>query len=167
MVKTLFDDILPLYFKDSELQITYKSFVVSPSPLDVDECKLYNITYSQNIKVNLDVHYKGQINTIQVPLMQLPQVTKIGSFIINGCERVMVFHLKKASGVFFYHNYNESSTSSVNSTCRLITDKNQWFVTLIAKSIYLFIKRDIKLSLVLVLRALDSILEERGALCKY
>jgi len=70
----------------------------------------YNGNYRAQLVIPIEVRNK-KINTIvyhtQFPIITLPLMTTVGTFILNGCERVIVSQIIRSPGVYFERNKNQ------------------------------------------------------------
>jgi DNA-directed RNA polymerase subunit beta len=89
-----------------------------------------------------------------VYLGTIPYMTKRGTFIINGAERVCVSQLHRSPGVFFGQSYHANGTKLYSA--RVIPFKGSWieFATDINSVMYAYIDRKKKLPVTTLLRAI-------------
>ena len=71
------------------------------------ESRAKNITYEAPLRVKAKLANKRteQVNTQEVFLGDFPLMTKNGTFIVNGIERVVVSQLIRSAGVIFTSEY--------------------------------------------------------------
>src|SRR5207237_8586491 len=81
---------------------------VPPKPIvkpkyNEDECRDRDATYSAplNVKARLINKETGEIIEKDIFMGDFPLMTKEGTFIINGAERVVVSQLVRSPGVYF------------------------------------------------------------------
>ncbi|MBI9008898.1 MAG: DNA-directed RNA polymerase subunit beta [Tenericutes bacterium] len=110
----LFEDISPITNFSGSVELYFKDFELEPAKYSVSECKIKDVTYSRPLKVNVQLKNKEVINpeTGEIELADsikeqrifmgdVPMMTPVGTFIINGSERVIVSQIVRSSGVFF------------------------------------------------------------------
>jgi len=110
-LQAVFYDAFPIedIYKKYELQ--FVSYDVGLTRYTIEECRIRNLTYSIPFKVKLRlIEYADaqteerrikEIREDEVYLGELPLMTHVGTFIINGAERVIVTQLHRSPGVFF------------------------------------------------------------------
>jgi DNA-directed RNA polymerase subunit beta len=57
---------------------------------------------------------------------EIPLMTEEGTFIINGCERVVISQIIRSPGVYFRKEFSLSSKKTVNYTATVISNKGLW-----------------------------------------
>ncbi len=75
------------------------------------ECRELDMTYSAplNIRAKLLIKETGEIIEKTIFMGDFPLMTKQGTFIINGSERVVVSQLVRSPGVYYTHDVDPSS----------------------------------------------------------
>ena len=68
----------------------------------IDECKERDATYAAPLKVRVRLYNKenDEINEHEIFMGDLPLMTKTGTFVINGAERVIVSQLVRSPGIY-------------------------------------------------------------------
>lgn len=88
--------------------------------------KKYTTNYSAQLVIPLEVRNK-KLNIIkyhkQFPIINLPLMTTYATFIINGCERVIVSQIIRSPGIYFEKNKNQKKRKSIKR--KLPTDINK------------------------------------------
>lgn len=86
----------------------------------------YNGNYRAQLVIPIEVRNKV-VNTIrytnQFPIITLPLMTTDATFIINGCERVIVSQIIRSPGVYFEKNKNQKARTQFKR--KLSTDINK------------------------------------------
>ena len=69
----------------------------------IDECKERDATYAAPLKVRVRLYNKenDEINEHEIFMGDLPLMTKTGTFVINGAERVIVSQLVRSPGIYY------------------------------------------------------------------
>ena len=74
---------------------------------NVIRAKKYTADYAAQLLIPLEIRNK-KLNIIryhrQFPIVRLPLMTTFATFIINGCERVIVSQIVRSPGVYFEKN---------------------------------------------------------------
>ncbi|XBT18585.1 MAG: hypothetical protein ABNO82_00590 [Candidatus Shikimatogenerans sp. Tder] len=101
---SLLRKIFPIKNKNKTIYIKYIDYFINKPKYNIDECIKNNYTYDIDIKVLLNLYSKKyNINQNKIIyLTKCPYMTKYGSFIFNGSERVIVNQLYRANNIFFY-----------------------------------------------------------------
>lgn len=104
----LFEEISPITdFIGRDLELYFDDYYLDESKFDEVESKAKNTTYEAPLRVKTRLVNKRTNETVsqEVFLGDFPLMTKNGTFIINGNERVVVSQLIRSSGVIFTSDY--------------------------------------------------------------
>jgi len=100
---------------------------------NIIRAKKYTANYSAQLVIPLEVRNK-KLNTIryhnQFPIINLPLMTTYATFIINGCERVIVSQIIRSPGVYFEKNKNYKRQKSIKRNLSTDFNKLKSFVPL-------------------------------------
>ncbi len=100
----LFDEFSPIGdFIGRDLQLAFGEFYFDEPKFNEVESKAKNVTYEASLRVKASlVNKKNEaISTQEIFLGDFPLMTKNGTFIVNGIERVVVSQLIRSAGVIF------------------------------------------------------------------
>lgn len=155
-----FAENFPISDTRNQFVLEFLDYFVDPPRYSIDECIEQGLTYSVPLKARMklyctDPEHEDFETVVQdVYLGAIPYMTKAGSFIINGAERVVVSQLHRSPGVFFGQSYHANGTKLYSS--RIIPFKGSWieFATDINSVMYAYIDRKKKLPLTTLLRAI-------------
>ena len=103
-VRDLFDEVSPVQdFIGRNLELSFEDYYLDEPKFTELESKAKNITYEAPLRVKATLHNKQTNKSVsqEVFLGDLPLMTKRGTFIINGIERVVVSQLIRSAGVIF------------------------------------------------------------------
>ena len=113
-LKELFEDISPITNFNGNVELYFGVFELEPAKYSDQECKIKDVTYARPLKVNVLLKNKdvvdpetGEILSAdsvkeqKIFMGDIPMMTPVGTFIINGSERVIVSQIVRSSGVFF------------------------------------------------------------------
>ena len=93
---------------------------------NVVRAKKYTANYAAQLLIPLEVRNK-KINTVcyhsQFPIINLPLMTTFATFIVNGCERVIVSQVIRSPGIYFEKNKNQKKRQLIKR--KLSTDINK------------------------------------------
>ncbi|MFV4950775.1 DNA-directed RNA polymerase subunit beta [Lactobacillus delbrueckii] len=155
-VKEVFDDILPISDASGRLTLEYVDYKLQEPKYTVDESRKHDATYSAPMHVTLKLtnHETGEIKTQDVFFGDLPLMTKSGSFIVNGAERVIVSQLVRSPGVYYSGEFDKNGRQIFGTT--VILNRGAWleFETDAKNISYVRVDRTRKLPLSVLVRAL-------------
>jgi len=161
-----FKSVFPIVSYTGHAALEYVSYRLSNPQFEVKECQLRGLTYAASLKVlvRLVLYNKESKNKTvknikehEVYMGDIPLMTKNGTFIINGTERVIVSQLHRSPGVFFDHDKGKTHTSGkILFNARIIPYRGSWldFEFDHKDSLYIRIDRRRKLPATILLRAL-------------
>src|SRR6476660_4125881 len=162
-LRELFDEISPIEdFTGKNLKL---EFIVLPehfgSPkYTEDECRDRDTTYSAplTVKARLTNKETGEIIEKDIFMGDFPLMTKEGTFIINGAERVVVSQLVRSPGVYFTAD-TDPTTGRQLFAAKLIPNRGAWleFETSNRDILSVKIDRKRKIPITTLLRAMAAI----------
>ena len=99
----MFEEISPIQDFTGNLVLEFIGYSLGEPKYSVDECKERDATYSVPLRVRVRLINKetGEVKEQEVFMGDFPLMTKNGTFIINGAERVIVSQLVRSPGVYF------------------------------------------------------------------
>jgi DNA-directed RNA polymerase subunit beta len=166
--------IFPIRDFSDRAQLEFVGYELETPKYDVDECQQRGITFAAPLKVTLrlvvwDVDEDTGSRSIRdikeqdVYMGDMPLMTKNGTFIINGTERVIVSQMHRSPGVFFDHDKGKThSSGKYLFAARVIPYRGSWldFEFDAKDHVYVRIDRRRKLPATTLLMALDSAVSE-------
>lgn len=111
----VFNNFFPIEGANGEIIIEYVGYEVGNCKYSEDECFDKNLTYSVPVKAifRLIDRKTGEIKEKDIYIGNFPLMTKRGTFIFNGAERVVVNQIYKSPGVLFSYKNKEYSSKIV------------------------------------------------------
>ena len=103
-LKEVFKEFSPINdYSEKKFQLDFTSFVLSESKFSEEYTKINKLTYDGQLKARVRLLNKGlgTSKEQEIFMADVPLMTKHGTFIINGVERVIVPQLTRSFGVFF------------------------------------------------------------------
>ncbi|MDD4412718.1 MAG: DNA-directed RNA polymerase subunit beta [Patescibacteria group bacterium] len=103
-LRELFEEFSPISdFIGRDLELVFGDYYFDEPKFSETESKAKNITYEASLRVKVTLRNKKMdtANTQEIFLGDFPLITKNGTFIINGIERVIVSQLIRSAGVIF------------------------------------------------------------------
>jgi DNA-directed RNA polymerase subunit beta len=107
----LFDEVSPITdFIGRDLELYFEDYYLDEPKFDEAESKAKNLTYESplRIKTRLTNKRTKESTEQEIFLGDFPLMTKNGTFIINGIERVVVSQLVRSAGVIFTASYGKN-----------------------------------------------------------
>jgi DNA-directed RNA polymerase subunit beta len=166
-LRELFEEISPIEdFTGKNLSL---EFIVPPEPFGKpkyteDECRDRDATYAAPLHVNARLTNKetGEIIEKEIFMGDFPLMTKEGTFIINGAERVVVSQLVRSPGVYFTAD-DDAVTGRRLFAAKLIPGRGAWleFETSNKNLLTVKIDRKRKLPVTTLLRALANLAKDQ------
>ena len=130
----VFREIFPVTDVNGDLELDYVSSELGEPKYSVEECIGRDMTYSAPLKAVLRLvvwekagkkdRRPGDIIEKEVYLGDLPLLTELGTFIINGAERVVVSQLHRSPGVVFEEDIHPNGTKLCKA--RIIPFRGSW-----------------------------------------
>ncbi len=165
---TAFSSVFPVHSFSGNASLEYVSYMLGEPAFDVRECKLRGLTYSAPLRVKvrlivLDKEASGDPKPVKdireqdVFMGEIPLMTDVGTFVINGTERVVVSQLHRSPGVIFEHDRGKThSSGKLLYSARIIPYRGSWLDFEFDPKDCLFVRIDRrrKLPVSILLRAL-------------
>ena len=137
-IRGVFQSVFPISAYNDTAELHFVTYELDNPKFDVDECQQRDITFAAPLKVRLqlrvfDVNEETSSRNLksikeqEVYMGDMPLMTKNGTFVINGTERVVVSQMHRSPGVFFDHDKGKTHSSSMLLyTCRIIPYRGSW-----------------------------------------
>ena len=163
-----FQTVFPIVSYSGNAALEYVSYRLGEPVFDVKECQMRGLTFAApiRVKVRLVIYDKEasgtpkpvkDIREQEVYLGEMPLMTRNGTFVINGTERVIVSQLHRSPGVFFDHDKGKThSSGKLLFSARIIPYRGSWldFEFDPKDAVFARIDRRRKLPVTIILRAL-------------
>jgi DNA-directed RNA polymerase subunit beta len=161
-LERVFKDLFPITDVHENFSLEFKSYTLGDPKYSVAECIERDMTYSAPLKATLQLVIfeeteagKRPKNIIEkeVYLGELPRLTPLGTFVINGAERVIVSQLHRSPGVVFEESTHPNGQRLISA--RIIPFRGSWveFTVDIHDVIYVHIDKKKKFPATALLRA--------------
>ncbi len=169
-MQEVFKSVFPIRDFSDRARLEFVRYELEQPKYDVEECQQRGITFAAPLKVTLrlvvwDVDEETGSRSIRdikeqdVYMGDMPLMTKNGTFIINGTERVIVSQMHRSPGVFFDHDKGKThSSGKYLFAARVIPYRGSWldFEFDAKDHLYVRIDRRRKLPVTTLLLALDG-----------
>ena len=161
-LERVFKDLFPITDVHENFSLEFKSYALGEPKYSVAECIERDMTYSAPLKATLQLIVfetteagKRPKNIIEkeVYLGELPLLTPLGTFVINGAERVIVSQLHRSPGVVFEESTHPNGQRLISA--RIIPFRGSWveFTVDIHDVVYVHIDKKKKFPATALLRA--------------
>lgn len=155
-LREMFEDIMPITDFSDKLSLEFVDYEMKEPKYTVEEARAHDANYSAPIHVTLrlDNQVTGEIKSQEVFFGDFPLMTEMGTFIINGAERVVVSQLVRSPGVYFNEKKEKNGHEGFGTT--VIPNRGAWLeLETDAKNLsYARIDRTRKIPLTVLVRAL-------------
>ncbi|MBI3082492.1 MAG: DNA-directed RNA polymerase subunit beta, partial [Gemmatimonadetes bacterium] len=162
-LERVFREVFPIADVNGNYSLEFVKFAIGEPKYAVEECIERDMTYSAPLKATLrlvvmetlESGVKRPKNIIEkeVYLGELPILTPLGTFVINGAERVVVSQLHRSPGVVFEETVHPNGQRLYSA--RIIPFRGSWveFTVDIHDVIYVHIDKKKKFPATALLRA--------------
>jgi DNA-directed RNA polymerase subunit beta len=158
-LRELFDEISPIKdFTGKVMELQFLDYEFGDPKYSEEECRTKDMTFSKPLYVNVELLIKetGEIQRQRVYMGDYPWMTDLGTFVINGAERVVVSQLVRSPGVYYSIDpdlFNQTGRELF--TAKVIPNRGAWleFETTKADQLYVKVDRKRKIPATTLLRA--------------
>ena len=142
-------------YTGTKLSLTFKGYHFEEPKMSEADARENNVSYDAPLKATVELTNKvtGEVKEQEIYLGDYPWMTKRGTFVINGAERVVVSQLIRSAGVFFTGDQHGSSNLY---GAKVIPGRGAWleFETAANGAVFVKIDRKRKIPVTTLLRAL-------------
>src|ERR671939_878751 len=161
-LERVFKDLFPITDVHENYSLEFVRYSLGEPKYSVEECIERDMTYSAPLKATLQLVVFEEVNGEKRPrniiekevyLGELPLLTPLGTFVINGAERVIVSQLHRSPGVVFEESTHPNGQRLISA--RIIPFRGSWveFTVDIHDVIYVHIDKKKKFPATALLRA--------------
>jgi DNA-directed RNA polymerase subunit beta len=163
-LERVFKEVFPIQDVNGNYSLEFVKYALGEPKYTVEECIERDMTYSAPLKATLQLVIFEEIgetkakrpkNIIEkeVYLGELPILTPLGTFVINGAERVIVSQLHRSPGVVFEETVHPNG--QILFSARIIPFRGSWveFTVDIHDVVYVHIDKKKKFPATALLRA--------------
>lgn len=157
-LREVFDDISPISDFSGHLSLEFVDFTLCEDDVKytIEECKERDATYAAPLKVRVRLYNKDndEINEHEIFMGDLPLMTKTGTFVINGAERVIVSQLVRSPGIYYGIAHDKLGKELYSAT--VIPNRGAWleYETDSNDVFYVRVDRTRKVPITVLIRAL-------------
>src|SRR5205085_956663 len=164
-LERVFKDVFPIQDVNGNYSLEFVKYGLGEPKYSVEECIERDMTYSVPLKATLQLVVMEEVGEVtktkrpkniiekEVYLGELPILTPLGTFVINGAERVIVSQLHRSPGVVFEESIHPNGQRLFSA--RIIPFRGSWveFTIDIHDVIYVHIDKKKKFPATALLRA--------------
>jgi len=170
-LQSAFTSVFPISSHSGNARLEFVSYALGEPPFDVVECQQRGLTFASPLraKVRLTIMDREatkptvkEVKEQEVYMGEIPLMTRNGSFVVNGTERVIVSQLHRSPGVFFEHDRGKThSSGKLLFSARVIPYRGSWldFEFDPKDFLYFRVDRRRKMPVTILLKALGYNLE--------
>ncbi len=162
-LQKIFAEIFPIFDVKEMYSLEYEGYTLGVPKYSLEECQKRGMTHAAPLKATLSLNiFEGEGEekkfvekiTNDVYIGDLPLITRNGTFIINGAERVIVSQLHRSPGVSFDEETHTNGKRLLKA--RVIPYRGSWveFLVDVNESLYINIDRRRKIPATILLRAI-------------
>ncbi len=162
-LQKIFSEVFPITDIKEQYSLEFEGYSLGVPKYSLVECQKRGMTYAAPLKATLSLNiFAGEGDdrkfvekiTNDVYIGDLPLITKNGTFIINGAERVIVSQLHRSPGVSFDEETHPNGKRLLKA--RVIPYRGSWveFLVDVNEAMYINIDRRRKIPATILLRAL-------------
>jgi DNA-directed RNA polymerase subunit beta len=170
-LQSAFSSVFPISSHSGNARLEFVSYQLGEPPFDVVECQQRGLTFASPLRARVRLTIMDreapkptvkEVKEQEVYMGEIPLMTRNGSFVINGTERVIVSQLHRSPGVFFEHDRGKThSSGKLLFSARVIPYRGSWldFEFDPKDFLYFRVDRRRKMPVTILLKALGYNLE--------
>ena len=158
-LQEVFDDISPIEDFSGRLSLSFISYRLCEDKVkySIEKCKERDATYAAPLMVKVrlfDKENDKEIEDHEIFMGDLPLMTRTGTFVINGAERVIVSQLVRSPGI--YYGIDQDKFGKKLFSCTVIPNRGAWleYETDANDIFYVRVDRTRKVPVTVLIRAL-------------
>ncbi|MCC6915294.1 MAG: DNA-directed RNA polymerase subunit beta [Rhodospirillaceae bacterium] len=137
-LEAVFRSVFPIKDFNETATLEYVKYEFEEPKYDVEECQQRGMTFAAPLKVTLrlivfEVDQETGAKSVKdikeqdVYMGDMPLMTRHGTFVVNGTERVIVSQMHRSPGVFFDHDKGKThSSGKLLYAARVIPYRGSW-----------------------------------------
>jgi DNA-directed RNA polymerase subunit beta len=122
-LQAVIEEIFPIESPHEDVVLEFIDYEIGTPKYSEHECKERDVTFAAPLKATIRLIRKDtmEVREQTVYMGDIPLMTRRGTFIINGAERVVVNQLHRSPGIFFFFEELERAYNA-----RVIPDRGSW-----------------------------------------
>ena len=155
-LREVFKDVASISDYAGNLELSFIDYTMDEAPkYNVEECKARDATYAAPIKVRVRLRNKEteEIKEQEIFMGDFPLMTKAGTFVINGAERVIISQIVRSPGVYYAKTADKADNLTYATT--VIPYRGAWleYETDLSDVFYVRIDKNRKIPITCLIRA--------------
>ncbi len=160
-LRELFDEVSPIEdFTGGRMELRFGDYRFEDPKYSEAECRDRERTFAAPLRVRVELLVKetGEVKEQELFMGDVPMMTKHGTFLINGAERVVVSQLVRSPGAYFTAE-SDPATGRRLTAGKLIPNRGAWleFETNAKDVISVKVDRKRRIPVTVLLRAIDGV----------
>lgn len=126
-IREVFNEVFPIVSNDENYELHFNDYEIVLPNNTVRNCFEKDTSYYAKLRGIFSFHNNktGEIKEQEVFICELPFMTKNGTFVINGVERVVINQLVRAPGVYFTKGEKRTANEKAHMV-KLIPYRGAW-----------------------------------------
>ena len=158
-LRELLDEVSPIQdFTGGRMELRFGDYHFEEPKYTETECRDRERTYAAPLRVSVELLVKetGEVKEQTLFMGDVPMMTKHGTFLINGAERVVVSQLVRSPGAYFTAD-SDPATGRRLTAAKLIPNRGAWleFETNAKDVLSVKVDRKRRIPVSVLLRAID------------
>ncbi|MCD7859766.1 MAG: DNA-directed RNA polymerase subunit beta [Firmicutes bacterium] len=163
-LREVFRDIGVITDFSGKLELSFLDYTLEDrAKYTIEECKERDATYAKPMKVRVRLRNteSGEIKEQDIFMGDFPIMTKGGTFVINGAERVVVSQIVRSPGMYYGHTVDKADQHTYTAT--VIPYRGAWleYETDVSNVFWVRIDKNRKLPITSLIRALGVDTDEK------
>ncbi len=134
-LQSVFASVFPIVSNNRLARMEFVNYSLTPPIFDIKECQIRGLSYQSGVRARMRLILMDrdspekikEVKEQEVYMGEIPLMTPVGSFVINGTERVIVSQLHRSPGVFFEHDKGKTHASGkLLFSSRIIPYRGSW-----------------------------------------
>ncbi|CCX63952.1 dNA-directed RNA polymerase subunit beta [Firmicutes bacterium CAG:791] len=158
-LQEVFDDISPIEDYSGHLSLSFVGYRLCEDEIkySIAKCRERDATYAAPLRARVrlyDKENKKEVKEQEIFMGDLPLMTRTGTFVINGAERVIVSQLVRSPGI--YYGIDKDKYGKELYSCTVIPNRGAWleYETDSNDIFYVRVDRTRKVPVTVLIRAL-------------
>ncbi|MGC6425493.1 MAG: DNA-directed RNA polymerase subunit beta [Akkermansiaceae bacterium] len=123
-LQAVFQEVFPIKSYDETIELAFDSYDIEDSKMSALDALRTGETFSAALYVTFNLKDDTGTKKERVYMGELPMMTRRGTFVINGAERVIVSQLHRSPGICFEKSIHLNG--KILHSFRIIPDRGSW-----------------------------------------
>ncbi len=123
-LQAVFEEVFPIKSYDETIELGFVSYDIEDSKMSALDALRSGETFSAALYVTFNLKDDTGTKKERVYMGELPMMTRRGTFVINGAERVIVSQLHRSPGICFEKSVHLNG--KILHSFRIIPDRGSW-----------------------------------------